>query len=118
MYLCGNSLGLQPRRVLTRVQEHLSKWAIHGVTGHFVQLQGDNEPAPFLDIDDVLAKKMAPLVGALPHEVAVMETLTANLHLLMASFYTPTKAKYKIILEAKAFPSDSVSFVAPLLQSC
>lgn len=107
IYLCGNSLGLQPRRTLIRIQEHLSKWAIHGVTGHFTKLQGENDPSPFVDIDDVVAAKMAPLVGASPHEVAVMETLTANLHLLMASFYTPTKEKYKIILETKAFPSDS-----------
>lgn len=77
------------------------------MTGHFVKL-GENDPACFLDIDDVGAQKMAPLVGASPHEVAIMETLTANLHLLMASFYTPTKEKYKIILENKAFPSDTV----------
>ena len=52
---------------------------------------------------------MAPLVGASPEEVAVMQTLTANLHLLMASFYRPTSNRYKIILEGKAFPSDHVS---------
>ena len=51
---------------------------------------------------------MAPLVGALSEEVAVMQTLTANLHLMMASFYQPTRSKYKIILEGKAFPSDHV----------
>lgn len=60
-------------------------------------------------MDDVAAEKMAPLVGALKSEVAVMETLTANLHLLMASFYCPTKEKYRILLEGKAFPSDFVS---------
>jgi kynureninase len=83
------------------------------VTGHFTQLEGKTDPPPFLDIDDVVAEKMAPLVGASPHEVAVMETLTANLHLLMASFYAPTKEKYKIVLETKAFPSDTVDFFAP-----
>ena len=57
------------------------------------------------------AEKMAPLVGALKKEVAIMETLTANLHLLMASFYKPTKEKYKIILEGKAFPSEHVGMI-------
>lgn len=62
----------------------------------------------FLDVDDAASKLMAPVVGALPSEVAVMDTLTTNLHLLMASFYRPTKEKFKIILEGKAFPSDHV----------
>lgn len=63
---------------------------------------------PFVDVDAAGAKAMASIVGALESEVAVMGTLTANLHLLMASFYRPTKAKYKIIMEGKAFPSDHV----------
>ena len=104
IYLCGNSLGLQPRRTADRVQEHLSAWAKKGVTGHFVEY-GSNLP-PFLHVDDVAAEKMAPIVGAVRSEVAVMESLTANLHLMMASFYRPTMEKYKIILEGKAFPSD------------
>ena len=69
----------------------------------------DSGLPPFLHLDEVAAEKMAPIVGALKSEVAVMETLSANLHLLMASFYRPSKAKYKIILEARAFPSDHVS---------
>ena len=60
---------------------------------------------------------MAPLVGALPEEVAVMQTLTANLHLMMASFYRPNKEKYKIVLEGKAFPSDHVGTSATLIAS-
>ena len=60
-------------------------------------------------MDDATSKLMAPIVGALPSEVAVMNTLTTNLHLLMASFYRPTQEKYKIIMEGKAFPSDHVS---------
>ena len=107
IYLCGNSLGLQPLRVTERVNSHLSAWAHKAVTGHFTKYEDSSLP-PFLDVDDVAAEQMAPLVGALKSEVAVMETLTANLHLLMASFYTPTKEKYKIILEGKAFPSDHV----------
>ena len=78
-----------------------------GVFGHYFEHEGTTLP-PWLHIDDVAAEKMAALVGASKSEVAVMETLTANLHLLMASFYKPTKEKYKIVLEGKAFPSDHV----------
>jgi kynureninase len=117
IYLCGNSLGLQPRRTFKRIEEHLSVWATKGVYGHFYKHQGEAPPA-FLDADDAAAEKMAPLVGARKDEVAVMETLTANLHFLMSSFYRPTKEKYKIILEGKAFPSDQVgpstSTIGPL----
>ena len=60
---------------------------------------------------------MAPLVGALPEEIALMQTLTANLHLMMASFYRPTKDKYKIILEGKAFPSDHVGMLRAVVTS-
>ena len=80
--------------------------------GHFVEHKGSDLP-PFLHIDNVAAKLMAPLVGAETSEVAVMETLTANLHLLMASFYRPNREKYKIIIEGKAFPSDHVRTVGP-----
>lgn len=73
--------------------------------GHFTEHE-DSDLPPFLHIDDAAAKLMAPLVGANTSEVAVMETLTANLHLLMASFYRPNQEKYKIIIEGKAFPSD------------
>ncbi|CAF9919034.1 MAG: Kynureninase (L-kynurenine hydrolase) [Heterodermia speciosa] len=104
IYFCGNSLGLQPQRTAQRVKEHLEAWATKGVTGHFVQY-GPNLP-PFLHVDDVAAQKMAPIVGALPSEVALMETLTANIHLMLASFYRPTEDRYRIMIEGKAFPSD------------
>ena len=107
IYLCGNSLGLQPRRTSQRIASHLSAWARKGVLGHFTGHE-DTELPPFLHVDAVAAQKMAPLLGALTEEVAVMETLTANLHFLMSSFYKPNKAKYKIIMEGKAFPSDRV----------
>ena len=107
IYLCGNSLGLQPRRTSERINEHLQSWAMKGVFGHFFEYESTTMP-PWLHADDAAAKKMATLVGGAKSEVAVMETLTANLHLLMASFYKPTKAKYKILLEGKAFPSDHV----------
>lgn len=107
IYLCGNSLGLQPRRTAERISSHLSAWASKGVMGHFRAHDDSNLP-PFVNIDDVAAEKMADLVGAGRDEVAIMETLTANLHILMASFYRPTKERYKIILEGGAFPSDHV----------
>jgi kynureninase len=106
-YLCGNSLGLQPRRTNDRIQAFLSQWSTKAVTGHFVEHE-DSPLAPFLHIDDYAAKLMAPVVGAMESEVAVMGQLTANLLLMMSSFYRPSKEKYKIILEGKAFPSDHV----------
>jgi kynureninase len=107
IYLCGNSLGLQPRRTNERIQVFLSQWSTKAVTGHFVEHE-DSPLAPFLHIDDHAAKLMAPVVGAMESEVAVMGQLTANLLLMMSSFYCPNKEKHKIILEGKAFPSDHV----------
>jgi kynureninase len=111
IYLCGNSLGVQPRRTAQRIDEHLRQWATKGVYGHFVD-HDDTHLSPFLHMDDLAAEKMEPIVGALKGEVAVMETLTANLHLLMASFYLPTKERFKVILEGKAFPSDHVGSIS------
>lgn len=108
IYLTGHSLGLQPRVTNQYIQAHLTAWATKGVRGHFTTIQDSPLPA-FVDIDDVAAKSMAKLIGASPSEVAVMQTLTANLHLLMASFYRPDpKKRFKILLEGKAFPSDHV----------
>ncbi|EAS33333.2 kynureninase [Coccidioides immitis RS] len=105
IYLCGNSLGLQPKNARMYIDRFLQTWATKAVLGHFTKLEDSPFP-PYMDYDDVTSKLMAQVVGALPSEVAVMSTLTGNLHLLMASFYRPTKEKYKIILEGKAFPSD------------
>jgi kynureninase len=107
IYLCGNSLGLQPRRTQDRIKAFLSQWSTKAVTGHFVEHE-DSPLAPFLHIDDRAATLMAPLVGAMESEVAVMGQLTANLLLMLSSFYRPDKEKCKIILEGKAFPSDHV----------
>ncbi|KAK4137238.1 kynureninase [Trichocladium antarcticum] len=106
VYLCGNSLGLQPKRTRTRINQYLATWATQGVQGHFKPL--DESPLPtWLDVDSRAAQLMAPIVGAAESEVAVMQTLTANLHLLMAAFYRPDiNGRHKIILESKAFPSD------------
>jgi kynureninase len=107
IYFCGNSLGVQPRSTQKYIEQYLRTWATKGVTGHFVPHEDQILP-PFVDVDTAGSKLMAPVVGASQSEVAVMGTLTANLHLLMASFYRPTQEKYKIILEGKAFPSDHV----------
>ncbi|KAL4783393.1 pyridoxal phosphate-dependent transferase [Aspergillus varians] len=105
IYLCGNSLGLQPRNTRKYIEYYLRTWATKGVTGHFTHHEDELVP-PFVDVDSAGAKLMAPIVGALQSEVAVMSSLTTNLHLLMASFYRPTTERYKIIIEGKAFPSD------------
>ncbi|GAB7361948.1 hypothetical protein MBLNU230_g1986t1 [Neophaeotheca triangularis] len=104
-YLCGNSLGLQPKLTQKYMQQYLSTWATKGVFGHFTQIQDSNLP-PWLHVDDDILTDMSTIVGAKTSEIAVMQTLTANLHLMMASFYRPTPGKFKILLEGKAFPSD------------
>ncbi len=100
VYLCGNSLGLQPKGVRQRVNDELDHWAKHGVEGHF---EGDN---PWFSYHEPLSAPMAHVVGAQPHEVVVMNALTVNLHLMMVSFYRPTPKRHKILIEASAFPSD------------
>ncbi|KAK3379757.1 kynureninase 1 [Lasiosphaeria ovina] len=106
VYLCGNSLGLQPKRTPARIGQYLATWAAHGVQGHFKPL--DDSPLPtWVDVDARAAELVAPIVGAAESEVAVMQTLTANLHLLMSAFYHPDiNGRHKIILESRAFPSD------------
>ncbi|KAJ4377353.1 Kynureninase (L-kynurenine hydrolase) [Neocucurbitaria cava] len=104
IYFCGNSLGLQPRRTKEYINRYLDTWASKGVFGHFTDYEGGLPP--WLHVDDAIKEQMAKVVGASPSEVVVMETLTANLHLLMSSFYRPTKDRWKIIIEGKAFPSD------------
>jgi kynureninase len=109
IYLCGNSLGLPPRLAETRLSQHFATWSSQGVFGHFKPLAGSPLPT-WLDADTKASESMAPLVGAKSAEVAIMETLTANLHLLMGAFYKPDiKGRHKIMLESKAFPSDHVS---------
>ncbi|KAI9014146.1 pyridoxal phosphate-dependent transferase [Hyaloraphidium curvatum] len=102
VYLCGNSLGLLPRESRRLVEEEFDVWAGRGVDGHF-----DHPHArPWVTVDEEVVAKSARIVGARPLEVAIMNSLTVNLHLLMISFYTPTKERYKILVEDKAFPSD------------
>ncbi len=100
IYLTGNSLGLQPKITQQYIQQELDDWANYGVEGHF---EAKN---PWMPYHEFLTETMANIVGAKPIEVVVMNTLTTNLHLLMVSFYQPTKTKYKIVIESDAFPSD------------
>lgn len=107
IYFCGNSLGLQPIRTKEYINRYLDTWASKGVFGHFTEYEGGLPP--WLHVDEAVKEQTSKIVGALPSEVVIMETLTANLHLLMSSFYRPTKDRWKIIIEGKAFPSDHVS---------
>lgn len=100
IYLCGNSLGLQPKLTSEYLEEELEAWSSLGVDGH---TEGKH---PWMPYHEFLTKNMAKIVGAKPEEVVVMNTLTTNLHLMMVSFYRPTKERYKIVVEADAFPSD------------
>ncbi|HLN96206.1 MAG TPA: kynureninase, partial [Flavobacterium sp.] len=100
IYFVGNSLGLQPKRTKTYVDEIMNDWASMAVEGHFYAEK------PWWDYHERLARPLAKIVGAKPSEITVMNTLTVNLHLLMVSFYRPTPDRYKIICEEKAFPSD------------
>ncbi len=100
VYFTGNSLGLQPKSTASYIQQELNDWAQYGVEGHF------HAKHPWLSYHEIFPKLLSPIVGALEEELVVMNQLTVNLHLLMVSFYRPTQQRYKIICEAKAFPSD------------
>lgn len=100
VYFTGNSLGLQPRTTSQYVQQELDDWAKMGVEGHFYAKN------PWMPYHEIFPKQLSNIVGCKENEVVVMNSLTVNLHLLMVSFYRPTKDRYKIICEAKAFPSD------------
>jgi kynureninase len=100
VYFTGNSLGLQPVTTKGIIQEELDAWASFGVEGHF------QAKRPWFAYHEFLTDYAAKIVGALPTEVVCMNQLTVNVHMLMVSFYSPTKQRYKILCEAKAFPSD------------
>jgi kynureninase len=99
-YFCGNSLGLQPKGARAMVVDVLDKWARDAVEGHF------REPAPWMPYHELVREPLARLVGAHPSEVVAMNSLTTNLHLMMVSFYRPTRERPAILMEAGAFPSD------------
>lgn len=108
IYLCGNSLGLQPKRLKSVVMGQLDKWSEQGVEGHFL------EPTPWVDIDSIVSLSMSKLVGAKQSEVVIMNSLTTNLHLMMSAFYRPTASRNKIVIEKKAFPSDYHAVVSQI----
>ncbi|KAJ2739361.1 Kynureninase (L-kynurenine hydrolase), partial [Coemansia sp. BCRC 34301] len=101
-YLCGNSLGLLPKRSRRILNEEINEWASKGVVGHHHHSRG----RPWINYRKQIVEKMAPMVGAAPIEVGVMNTLTVNIHLMLAAFYKPTATRSKILIESKAFPSD------------
>jgi kynureninase len=100
IYFTGNSLGLQPKKVRENIEQELKDWEVLAVDGH---LRAKN---PWLPYHEFVAAPLARLVGAKPGEVVAMNGLTVNLHLLLVSFYRPTRERYKIIIEKGAFPSD------------
>lgn len=100
IYLCGHSLGLQPKSAREYVEQELQDWARLGVDAH---LHARN---PWISYHEILAEPISRLAGALPIEVVAMNSLTVNLHLMMVSFYRPDPRRNKILIEAGAFPSD------------
>lgn len=108
IYLCGNSLGLQPKSAKAHIEAVLNDWRYLGVKGHF---EGAN---PFTTYHEVLGEQMAKIVGAEKEEVVAMNSLTVNLHLMMVSFYRPEKGRHKILIEKNAFPSDQYAVKSQL----
>jgi len=101
VYLVGNSLGLQPIATRGAMEAELEDWARLGVEAHF---KGGH---PWFSAHEEVRGMLSRVVGALPREVVAMNSLTTNLHLMMVSFYRPTRERYKIVIEESAFPSDS-----------
>jgi kynureninase len=104
VYLCGHSLGLQPKGARAYIEQELEDWATLGVESHF------HGRHPWMPYHRLLTDNMAGIVGAKPLEVVVMNSLTVNLHLMMVSFYRPTTHRHKIVVETGAFPSDQYAF--------
>ncbi len=109
VYFCGHSLGLQPKTTADYLKQELRDWAELGVEGHFQARH------PWMPYHRLLTEQTAELVGAMPIEVVVMNSLTVNLHLMMVSFYRPTRQRHKIIVERGAFPSDQYAIKSQIL---
>jgi kynureninase len=101
IYFVGNSLGLMPKATRRVVEQELDDWARLGVDGHF------DAATPWYSYHETVREPAARLVGARPNEVVCMNSLTVNLHLLMATFYRPNRSRHKILMEDPAFPSDT-----------
>jgi len=101
IYLAGNSLGLMPKSARELVEQELDDWARLAVDAHLGAM------TPWYSYHETLREPAARLVGAQPNEVICMNSLTVNLHLMMATFYRPTKSRFKIVMEEPAFPSDT-----------
>jgi kynureninase len=101
IYLAGNSLGLMPKSAKQLVEQELDDWARLAVDAHL------GAATPWYSYHETLREPAARLVGAQPHEVICMNSLTVNIHLMMATFYRPTKTRFKILMEEPAFPSDT-----------
>ncbi len=108
VYLCGHSLGLQPKNAGAYVEQELEAWARLGVEAHF------HGRHPWMPYHRLLTDNMAGVVGATPIEVVLMNSLTVNLHLMMVSFYQPTPQRHKLVVEVGAFPSDQYAFASQL----
>ena len=106
IYFTGNSLGLQPKTAQDYVLNEMENWANFGVEGHH---HGKN---PWIKYHEMFPALLSKIIGAKEEELVVMNQLTVNLHLLMTSFYRPTKERFRIICEAKAFPSDQYAITS------
>src|SRR6059036_3283666 len=109
IYFAGNSLGLMPKSARQIVEEELDNWATLGVDAHHAT------GTPWYSYHETLREPTARLVGAKPLEVICMNSLTVNLHLMMATFYRPTKSRFKILMEEPAFPSDTYAIKTQLI---
>ena len=109
IYLCGHSLGPQPKTARAYIEQELRDWADLGVEGHF------HAKNPWMPYHRLLTEQTAELVGAHPQEVVVMNSLTVNLHLMMVSFYRPTIDRHRIVVERGAFPSDQYAVKSQIL---
>ena len=108
VYLCGHSLGLQPRAAAACVERELAVWRDRAVLGHH------EEPRPWVRYHERFSAPLGELCGAMPAEVVAMNSLTVNLHLLLVSFFQPTPARNRILIEKPAFPSDRYAVVSQL----
>jgi kynureninase len=108
IYLCGHSLGLRPKSARMYIEQELKDWSALGVKAHF------RARHPWMPYHEFLATQTARIVGARGDEVVVMNSLTVNLHLMMISFYRPTPARHKILIESQPFPSDRYAIVSQI----